>query len=158
MQFCAPQCSSSQSMAYPPSGSGSLLAAERLRRRLRPMRWRCHRAASRTSSPTITPTVTTQITTTANRRHGRWPMRVLQPSLLVPLPFLSCFLHRRTYNIWYDPHELSKSRVLFHPNLALFIIPFLLGFLRCGRFLLDKSNTVPHLERRHVATASRPHT
>ena len=88
-------------MAYPPSRSGSRSAVERLRRRLRPTRWRYHLAASRTRSPTTTTTttVTTRITTTANRQHGRLSMRVLPPSLWVPLPLFLCFLRN---DAWCD--------------------------------------------------------
>ncbi len=110
-----PQCSSSRSMAFPPSDSGSRSAAERLSRRPRPTQRPCRRAASRIRSPAATAgltratTATTTTTTTASRRRGRRSMQDPPPSLYGLLPLLLCSLRRRTNSIWNDLYELRRA-------------------------------------------------
>ena len=133
-----PQCSSSRSMAYPPSHSGSRSAAERLRRRPRPTQRPCQRAASRIRSPAAIVALTRATTTATmpSRRRGRRSMQDPPPSLYGLLPPLVCFLRRRTNSVWYDLYELSKSRVLFHPTSVTpcLVVSFLLTF-----FIADAS-------------------
>jgi hypothetical protein len=87
------QCFSSRSMAYPRSRSGSWSGAERLRRRPRPTRRRCRRAASRISLPATTAATTRMATAIASRRHGRRSMQDLPRSWWL-LPLLLCFLRK----------------------------------------------------------------
>ena len=141
--FVLPQCSSSQSMAYPLSRSGLPLAAERSRHRLRRTRWRCRRIASRVKLPV--PTTATRTITMANRQRGQRSMRDLRPSSRGPLLLLPCFSYRRA--VLARPYDLGKSRGLFSPPVPILVTSRLvcnppLGFLRCGHFLPDIGNTI----------------